>query len=103
MGVLLGAGVLVETQALAFAPAAGLALLIAAWRADAGRVRALAAAVGAGAAPLAVYGVLGAAVWNRPLLDRVSDVSATAPASQPWTALGQLSFLWQEYLPGCRS
>jgi 4-amino-4-deoxy-L-arabinose transferase-like glycosyltransferase len=97
---LLVIGVLTKTQAIAFAPAVGLALLVAAWRARTGIVRGLGAGVLAGAAPLALYGVLGATVWNRPLLDRVGDLSRdSAAAPRPGSLTEELSFIWQEYLP----
>jgi hypothetical protein len=104
-GSLLAAGVLVKTQMLAFAPAVGLAFLVALQRGrGSGRppLKALAAGAAACAAPLVLYGVLGATVWNRPLFDRVGEVAATpAPATAGHlpTISEQLSFLWQEYLP----
>ena len=55
-----------------------------------------------GVAPLAVYGVLGATVWDRPLVDRVAGVtSARAPADVAAVARWreQLSYPWQLYLP----
>ena len=99
VGALLGAGILIKTQLAAYAPAVGLALLIAAWRAPRGRLRGLGAGIGAGALPLAIYGVLGMTVWDRPLLDRAGDVTVTTAASRPWQLNEQLTFLWQEYLP----
>jgi 4-amino-4-deoxy-L-arabinose transferase-like glycosyltransferase len=103
-GALLGVGVLVKTQVIAFAPAVGLALVLCAWRARsdarATRLKALAAGLAAAVAPLAVYGVLGATVWNRPVVDRVSGVVGTQPTSaRPWLLGEQLSYLWQLYLP----
>jgi 4-amino-4-deoxy-L-arabinose transferase-like glycosyltransferase len=99
VGALLGAGILIKTQLAAYAPAVGLALLLAAWRAPRGRLRGLGAGIGAGALPLAIYGVLGMTLWDRPLLDRAGDVTVTTAASRPWHLSQQLTFLWQEYLP----
>jgi 4-amino-4-deoxy-L-arabinose transferase-like glycosyltransferase len=99
VGVLLGAGVLVKTQAIAFAPAVGLALLVAARRAHTGRLRGVGAGILAGAAPLALYGVLGATIWNRPLLDRAGDLNLGAGTARPGSLTEQISFMWQEYLP----
>ncbi|MDA0164727.1 DUF2142 domain-containing protein [Solirubrobacter ginsenosidimutans] len=92
-GAVLGTGVLVKTQMLAFAPAVALALALAAGP----KARAFAAAGAAAALPLALYGVLGATVWRRPVLDRVDVLQATSPRSG--TLPDQLSYLWQEYLP----
>ena len=99
VGLLLGAGILVKTQVIAFAPGVGLALLIAAWRARraGGTWRPLAAGVGAGLVPLAVYGVLGMTVWSRPLVDRVGEV--TSGTARPWILAEQASYLWQLFLP----
>jgi 4-amino-4-deoxy-L-arabinose transferase-like glycosyltransferase len=99
VGLALGAGILIKTQVAAFVPAVGLALLISAWRVPAGRLRGLAAGVGAGAAPLALYGVLGSTVWDRPLLDRAGDVTLTSSTARPFALMEQISYLWQEYLP----
>jgi hypothetical protein len=100
VGALLAAGILTKTQALAYTPAVGLALLLAARKVPSGRLRGLAAAVGAGALPLAVYGVLGATVLDRPLFDRVNVVTAGATAgARPFLLSEQISYLWQEYLP----
>jgi hypothetical protein len=102
VGLLLMLGVLVKTQVLAFAPGVALALAIAAWRErPAAPWRALGAGAGAAVAPLAVYGLLGATVWDRPLFDRVSSVTSGAAAGAPreWHLSEQLSYLWQLYLP----
>ena len=61
-----------------------------------------AAARAARLAPLALYGVLGATVWDRPLVDRVGSVACgAAPGGRArrgsWAE--QLSYLWQLYLP----
>jgi hypothetical protein len=48
-----------------------------------------------------VYGLLGATVWSRPVLDRV-DVLTDEPARAPGfdgTPGEYLSYLWQEFLP----
>ena len=105
VGVLLAAGVLVKTQMLAYAPAVGLAALVA-LRRGRGNGRSpwpsLLSGAAAAVAPLALYGLLGATVWNRPLFDRVGAVTAspaaTSGAHLP-TLSEQISFLWQEYLP----
>jgi 4-amino-4-deoxy-L-arabinose transferase-like glycosyltransferase len=103
VGALLGLGVLVKTQVAAFAPAVGLALLLCAWRQRGDRgatLRALAGGLAAGIAPLAVYGVLGATIWDRPVVDRVSGVVASRSIDiRPWQWSEQLSYLWQLYLP----
>jgi 4-amino-4-deoxy-L-arabinose transferase-like glycosyltransferase len=103
VGALLGLGVLVKTQVVAFAPAVGLALLLCAWRVRRDRgstLRALGAGLAGSVAPLAVYGVLGATVWNRPVVDRVTGVVAGRSAEvKPWQWTEQLSYLWQLYLP----
>jgi 4-amino-4-deoxy-L-arabinose transferase-like glycosyltransferase len=102
VGLLLACGVLVKTQVIAYAPGVALALAIAAWRArPAVPWRALGTGLGAAAAPLALYGVLGATVWNRPLFDRVGSVTsgAVAGAAREWHWPEQLSYLWQLYLP----
>ncbi len=76
-----------------------LALLLAAWRArrTAQPWRPLAAAAGAGLVPLAIYGVLGATVWSRPLVDRVGEV--TSGTTRPWLPAEFASYVWQLYLP----
>jgi 4-amino-4-deoxy-L-arabinose transferase-like glycosyltransferase len=105
VGALLGLGVLMKTQVAAFAPAVGLALLVCAWRGRGDRtrattLRALGGGVAAGVVPLAVYGVLGMTIWDRPVVDRVSGVVAERSADfKPWTWPEQLSYLWQLYLP----
>lgn len=101
VGLLLGIGVLVKTQVLAYAPAVGLALIIAAWRTREGARpwRSWAAAAIAGLAPLLLYGVLGATVWNRPVIDRVTEVTGGAKGARPWQLAEQLSYAWQLYLP----
>jgi 4-amino-4-deoxy-L-arabinose transferase-like glycosyltransferase len=101
LGVLLGLGVLMKSQALAYAPAVALALLIAAWRRPPRALRSLAAAAAGFAVPIGIYGIVGATVWNRPLFDRVSDVTSAAPSGvvRPFQIREQLSYLWQEYLP----
>ena len=101
-GLLIGAGALVKTQVLAFVPGVVFALVVAAWqRRDGGPPwRAAGAAAAATAAPLLVYGVLGATVWDRPVLDRVEGVTGGgAAAGRPWQLAEQLSYLWQLYLP----
>jgi hypothetical protein len=106
VGLLLTAGALVKTQMLAFAPAAALALLIAARRARAARAAggagsALLAAVAAGAVPLLVYGLLGATAWQRPLIDRVSAATTAIPPGSRFSggAWEELSYVWEEFLP----
>ena len=103
VGLLLALGTLVKTQVLAFAPGVALALLVAAWRgrADDPRPwRPFAAAVCAGAVPLAIYGILGMTLWDRPLIDRASDVStAGGVAGRPWQIKEQVSYAWQLFLP----
>ena len=105
VGALLGLGVLVKTQVAAFAPAVGLALLLCAWRGRAERgnaatLRALGGGVAAGAVPLAIYGVLGMTIWDRPVVDRVSGVVAARSADfRPYKWTEQVSYLWQLYLP----
>jgi len=101
VGLLLGLGVLVKTQVIAFLPTAGLALGAAAWRSR-GTIRAwraLAAGLLGALAPTLVYAVLGRTVWSRPLVDRVSDVTASVGSSRPWLLQEQISYLWQLYLP----
>jgi 4-amino-4-deoxy-L-arabinose transferase-like glycosyltransferase len=103
VGLLLALGVLVKTQMIAFAPGVALALAIAAWRARGATPpwRAFAAAAGAALGPLAVYGLLGATVWDRPIVDRVGEVTAGgAPgAAREWLLSEQVSYAWQLYLP----
>jgi 4-amino-4-deoxy-L-arabinose transferase-like glycosyltransferase len=103
-GLALGAGVLVKTQVLAFAPGVALALLVCAWRArPAWRPSAgsLAAGTGAAVAPVLLYGLLGQTLWSRPLVDRVSQVSAdtTVVGGRPRQLAEQLSYGWQQFLP----
>ena len=101
-GLLLGVGALVKIQVLAFGPGVAFALLVAAWRCRAaGRAwRPVGVAALAAAAPLLAYGVLGATVWDRPVLDRVNDVTGgSGPPGRPWQLAEQLSYLWQLYLP----
>jgi hypothetical protein len=88
-GALLGCGVLVKTQVLAFAPAVLLAFVLARGPHRARVLGALAALF-----PLALYGLLGATVWSRPVVDRVDVLKAPAPRSG-----SLLSYAWQEYLP----
>jgi 4-amino-4-deoxy-L-arabinose transferase-like glycosyltransferase len=103
VGLLLALGVLVKTQMIAFAPGVALALAIAAWRArgSASPWASLGAAAGAALAPVAVYGLLGATVWDRPLVDRVGEVTSGAVpgAAREWLLSEQISYLWQLFLP----
>jgi hypothetical protein len=100
-GLAFSLGVLVKTQALAFLPAVALAAGYAWWwgkdrspRRTAVAAITLAAAV---ALPLAVYFVLGHTVWQRPLVDRVGELSGATP--KPFTVREYLSYTLQLYLP----
>jgi hypothetical protein len=103
VGLALSLGVLVKTQMLAFAPGVLLALAVAAWRMRPAGLpwRAAGAAAGGALGPLALYGVLGATVWDRPLVDRVGEVTAGAlpGAERPWQLSEQISYGFQLYLP----
>ena len=102
VGLALSLGVLTKTQLIALAPGVALALALVAWRArPAVPWRGLATAVAAALAPIGVYGVLGTTVWDRPLVDRVADVTSGASpgAELPWQLSEQVSYAWQLYLP----
>ena len=104
VAVLLVAGMLVKTQALAYAPGVAAALVVAWWRSRHAVKpwRPLAACVAGGAAPLLLYGVLGATVWDRSPFDRVSEVGGNgvaAAAGRPWQLTEFISYAWQLYLP----
>lgn len=97
---LVGCGILVKTQVIAYVPAVALAFALVLWRERRFPAKALAWGAAAGAAPLVLYGLLGATVWNRPILDRVSEVTAAPGPGVKTAHLGErLNYMWQDFLP----
>ena len=102
--LLVGVGALVKTQMLAFVPAVALAIALCAWRggapARASRGARSASRRARSCSRSSSTRVLGATVLDRPAVDRVGDVTASAnPLARPWQLREQLSFGWQLYLP----
>jgi 4-amino-4-deoxy-L-arabinose transferase-like glycosyltransferase len=97
---LVALGILVKTQAIAYVPAVALAFALVLWRERRFPAKALAWGAAAGAAPLALYGLLGATIWDRPIFDRVSEVTAApGPGVKPALFGERLNYIWQEFLP----
>jgi hypothetical protein len=111
IGAFLGAGLVTKFTLLGFLPAAALALGLGLWRAwsserDAGhgprwaRARRGAAwAVGLVAAPVLVYLVLNRWVWKRGSVPAIGSVSSVSPTGQHFSFGGELSHIWQLFLP----
>lgn len=101
IGLVLAAGLLVKTTMVAFAPAAAVAVLIAALRVRDDRRNALggmAAAAAGLAVPVVAFVVLSTAVWHRPIAGSVGAVAHTKQGLSP-DFREQLVYAWQLYLP----
>jgi 4-amino-4-deoxy-L-arabinose transferase-like glycosyltransferase len=103
IGLALVAGLLVKTTMIAFAPAAAVALVIAAWRARRDRrtvLRGMAAAALAVAVPLGIYIVLSVAVWDRPIAAAAETITHAGTQRHLTPNLRQnLVYAWEYYLP----
>ena len=103
VGLAFVAGLLVKATMIAFAPAAAVALLIAAWRVRGERglwLRGLGGAVVAVAVPLAVYVFLSVAVWNRPIAGAADTITHAGTQMHLTPNLKQnLVYAWELYLP----
>jgi 4-amino-4-deoxy-L-arabinose transferase-like glycosyltransferase len=101
IGLALAAGLLVKTTMIAFAPAAAVAVLVAAFRAREDTRKALigmaAAAVGLGL-PLLIFVGLSTEVWHRPIAGAADAIANTKTVASP-NLREQLVYLWQSYLP----
>jgi hypothetical protein len=101
VGLVLVAGLLVKTTMVAFAPAAAVAVLLAAWRVRADR-RAVLAGVGAAAVavgvPVLVYLGLSKGIWDRPLAGAADAIASTRSNATP-NLREQLVYSWQSFLP----
>jgi 4-amino-4-deoxy-L-arabinose transferase-like glycosyltransferase len=101
VGLVLAAGLLVKTTMIAFAPAAAVAILLAAWRAREDR-RAVLSGVGAAAValgvPVLIFVGLSKGVWHRPIAGAADAIAATRTAATP-NLREQLVYSWQSFLP----
>jgi hypothetical protein len=101
VGLVLVAGLLVKTTMIAFAPAAAVAVLLAACRVRADR-RAVLAGVGAAAVavgvPVLVYLGLSKGIWDRPLAGAADAIASTRSNATP-NLREQLVYSWQSFLP----
>ena len=98
---MLAFGTLIKTQLIAMAPAVVLALVLLSGIPQRTRIRWRPLAVGTAVAavPLITYYVLGQTVWDRPVIDRVSDVVGARDPQNQRTLAGLASYVWQAYLP----
>jgi hypothetical protein len=103
IGAFLGAGLVTKFTLLGFLPAAALALALGLWRAwsarRAGALRGAAWAVGLIAAPVLVYLALNHLVWKRGSVPAIGGVSSVSPTGQHFSFSGELSHIWQLFLP----
>ncbi|MFL5876145.1 MAG: DUF2142 domain-containing protein [Solirubrobacteraceae bacterium] len=103
VGLVLALGLLVKTTMIAFAPAAAVAVLIAAWRVRGERsawVRGMGAAVVALAVPLAIYVFLSVVVWNRPIAGAAETIASAGTGMHLKPSLRQnLVYGWELFLP----
>jgi hypothetical protein len=103
VGLALVAGMLVKTTMVAFAPAAAVALLIAAWRVRPDRaawLRGLGAAAIAVAVPLVVYVLLSKAVWDRPIAAAADTITQAGTQMHETPTLREnFVYGWELYLP----
>lgn len=101
IGLVLAAGLLVKATLIAFAPAAVVALGVAAWRTRGDRGAMLSGLAGAAvalAAPLLLYVGLSTEVWHRPVSGAAEAIAATKSSATPsWRE--QLVYSWQSFLP----
>jgi hypothetical protein len=103
IGAFLGAGLVTKFTLLGFLPAAALALALGLWRAwpgrRAGALRGAAWAVGLIAVPVLVYLALNHLVWKRGSVPAIGGVSSVSPTGQHFSFSGELSHIWQLFLP----
>lgn len=103
IGAFLGAGLVTKFTLLGFLPAAALALALGLWRAwprhRARAARGAAWAVGLIAAPVLIYLVLNRWVWKRGSVPAIGSVSSVSPTGQHFSFGGELSHIWQLFLP----
>jgi Predicted membrane protein (DUF2142) len=104
LGAAIGLGVVTKATVAALAPGVGVALAVLLLRAAPGderrRVLRLAGiAVAAAAAPVVVYVVLNATVWDRALWSNGVPGTESATGGKPAKLKEFLSYLWQFYLP----
>lgn len=114
LGATLALAVLAKLAAIGLLPGAVVVALLLIWRAGPGHRRETLRAAGAGAlafaAPMLLYVLLGAAIWDRPVpffggggsaggVGAPSDPAPTAPATTPSSLTGQLTYTWQLLFP----
>ena len=103
IGLAVGLGMVTKLTFVAFAPAAGLALLALALRSAPGRRREAVAALGVAAAlaavPLIVYLALNELVWDRQVFGALVGTEEVPFDARPGSLREQISYIWQLYLP----
>lgn len=102
LGAFLGLGLVSKFTLLAFVPAVALTVAVLLWRAwsseRAAALRGAAWAVGLGAAPIAIYGLLSRLVWKRTAVaGGVGSVAGTF--GRHFDFKEELSHIWQLFLP----
>jgi hypothetical protein len=103
IGAFLGLGLVTKFTLLGFLPAIVLAIALGLWRARPERsARALGGAAWAAgliAAPVLVYLALNRLVWKRGAIPAIGGVSSVSPTGQRFSFGGELSHIWQLFLP----
>ena len=106
IGIVVAAGALAKLTFIALLPGIALALLLLTWRAMAGgrgrALKPLGASIAVAAAPVAVYALLNAAVWNRggPTAGGIaSATNSLLPAGGAVTLHQTVDYIWELYLP----
>lgn len=93
------AGLLTKRGIVVLLPAALLGLALAAWRSTGRRRWARVLLPAAVAAPALVYLIVAGALQHRSLLGLATGDVATGPTAPSVSLRGQLSYLWQSFLP----
>jgi 4-amino-4-deoxy-L-arabinose transferase-like glycosyltransferase len=99
LAIAIVAGLLTKRGIVVLLPAALLGLVLAAWRSAVGRRWARVLLPAAVAAPALVYLIVAGALGHRSLLAIATGDLATGPTAPSVSLRGQLSYLWQSFLP----
>jgi 4-amino-4-deoxy-L-arabinose transferase-like glycosyltransferase len=104
IGLAVGLGAITKLTFVAFAPAAGLALLALAVRGGrprrGERLAALGVAAAVAAVPLIVYLALNELVWDRQVFGALVGTEAVPFDGRAGSLREEISYIWQLYLPG---